>query len=85
MTASTLAGICRADRPVQHPLTAWDLTELNAELWADGITVKVEGPEAGPRIVVLHMALKLTTDRQVHAMRLVLSRTDATVRWAGAL
>ena len=85
MTASTLAGICRADRPVRHPLTAWDLDELNAELWADGITVKVEGPEDGPRIVVLHMAKALATDRQVHAMRLVMDRTDATVRWAGAL
>lgn len=85
MTAPTLAGICRADRPVCHPLTAWDLDELNAELYADGITVQVVGPEDGPRTVVLHMALALTTDRQVHAMRLVMARTDATVRWAGAL
>jgi hypothetical protein len=85
VTASTLAGICRADRPVRHPLTAWDLTELNAELHDDGVTVKVVGPEDGPGIVVLHMATPLTTDRQVHAMRLVMDRTDATVRWAGAL
>jgi hypothetical protein len=83
MTAPTLAGICRADRDVQHPLSANDLVELNAELYADGITVKVEGPERGTRIVVLHPALALTTERQVHAARLVVDRTDATVRWAG--
>jgi hypothetical protein len=87
MTAPTLAGICRADRPVRHPLTARELSDLNADLYADGVpvTVQIVGPQQGPRTVVLWPSLKLTTAQQAHTLRLVTARTDATVRWAGAL
>jgi hypothetical protein len=83
MTAPKLAGICRNDRPVRHPLSAMELNNLNATLYADGVPVTVQ--TVGTTLVVLWPALALTTEQQVHAVRLVTARTDATVRWAGAL
>ncbi len=84
MTAPTLPNLCRCDLPVRHPLTADDLADLNAELYAAGITVRVEGPDRDSRVVVLHPALSLSTAQQVHAVWLVKQRTDAPVRWVGA-
>lgn len=87
MTASTLAGVCRADLPARHPLTPGEAKHLNAELAADGVpvVVQLDGPAGRPVGVVLWTALQLTTWQQVHAVALVQARTDAPVRWAGAL
>jgi hypothetical protein len=86
MAAATLPNVCRCDLPVKHPLTAWDLDELNADLQADGVpvTVRIVGPERGPSQVVLWPALALTTRQMAHTLLLVCARTDAPVRWAGA-
>lgn len=82
MTASTLAGLCRADRPVQHPLTHDDLHALNWALTRDDVPVTVRSD--GGRII-LHPALTLTTRQVAHTLLLVCARTDAPVRWVGAL
>lgn len=86
------AGVCRADRPVWHPLTPAEARELTADLAADGVpvTVQLDGdadpadPAGRPVVVVLFTAVALTTWQQVHAVALVQARTDAPVRWAGA-
>jgi hypothetical protein len=87
VTASTLAGVCRADLPVRHPLSRDEAADLSADLAADGVPVVVQlgGPERGPVEVVLWTALQLETWQQAHALRLVTARTDSRVHWAGAL
>lgn len=86
MTASTLAGVCRADHPVRHPLTGKEAADLSADLAADGVpvTVQLGGPERGPVEVVLWTAVALETWQMAHALRLVTRATDSRVRWAGA-
>lgn len=77
-----ISGDCRCDRPVLHRLTPAEAAALNARLEAERVpvTVRIDNPAAD---VVLWPALELTTEQQVHAMRLVCDRTDAPVRWAG--
>lgn len=82
MTAATLPGLCRADLPVQHPLTRDDVHALNWALNRDDVPVTVRSD--GGRII-LHPALALTARQMAHTLRLVCARTDAPVRWVGAL
>lgn len=86
MTASTLAGVCRADRPALHPLTPIGAADLTADLAADGVpvTVQLGGPALGPVEVVLFTAVALETWQMAHALRLVTRATDSRVHWAGA-
>lgn len=86
MTASTLVGVCRADRPALHPLTAVEARELSADLAADGVpvTVQLGGPERGPVEVILWTAVALETWQMAHALWLVTRATDSRVHWAGA-
>ncbi|GIF14828.1 hypothetical protein [Actinoplanes teichomyceticus] len=73
-----------ARRPL-HPLTVPEAETLTRQLDHDKVpvTVRVEG--AYPGTVVLWPALALTTRQQAHTLCLVCRRTDATVRWAGAV
>ncbi|GAA2681875.1 hypothetical protein [Actinoplanes palleronii] len=77
-----VAGCCRDDRPVQHPLTAAEANAITRQLDLEGVpvTVRVDGPD---RQVVLWPALALTTEQEVRTLRLVCADTDAPVRWAG--
>ena len=86
MTASTLAGVCRADRPVRHPLSATEARNLTIALATDGVpvTVQLGGPERGPVEVILWTAVALETWQMAHALRLVTRATDSRVHWAGA-
>lgn len=76
-----VAGDCRCDRPVLHRLTQMEAYALTERLQRDDVpvTVRVDGPDT----VVLWPALALTPRQEAHALRLVLGRTDAPVRWAG--
>jgi hypothetical protein len=87
MTASTLAGICRADRPVLHPLTADELAALNAALAADGVpvTAQIDGRPWRAATVTLWPSLAIDSRQMAHTLLLVCGRTDLPVRWAGAL
>lgn len=86
MTAATLPGLCRVDRPVRHPLTATEAEWLTRLLAADGVpvTVKVDRREHGPVEVVLWPALALDSRQMAHTLRLVIDCTDSRVHWAGA-
>lgn len=86
MTASTLAGVCRADRPALHPLTRTEAADLTADLAADGVpvTVQVDRRENGPSEVVLWPSLALTTEQMAHTLVVVTRATDSRVHWAGA-
>lgn len=81
-----LAGVCRADLPVLHPLTAMEAYELTCRLALDDVpvTVRVDGPDGGPREVVLWPALALTARQQAHTLVEVRRVTDAPMHWAGA-
>lgn len=83
MTAPILAGVCRCDLPVRHPLSASEAEMLTRELSRDDVpvTVRVDGPGGQ---VLLWPALALTTRQQVHTLNVVRRVTDAPVRWAGA-
>jgi hypothetical protein len=79
-------GIHRCDLPVRHLLSQMEAYSLTRRLDRDGVpvTVRVDGPDGGPKRVVLWPALRLSTRQQAHTLRLVTAETDAPVRWAGA-
>jgi hypothetical protein len=81
-----LAGTCRADRPVRHPLTRDEADDLTRDLAADGVpvTVQIDRREHGAAEVVLWPALALTSWQMAHTLLLVIARTDSRVHWAGA-
>lgn len=63
-----------------HPLTHGEARAITFRLWAHRIPVAVL---AGARVDVYPLA-PVTTEQEVEALRAVLARTDAPVRWAGA-
>ena len=75
-----IAGDCRADRPVLHPLTDEEIVWINVALDLAGLPVSIE--RCGDAVVVTSRR-ELTTDEEVRALGTVLPRTDAPVRWAG--
>lgn len=79
-----IAGVHRCDLPVRHCLTHDEVSALNALLTADDVpvTVRVDGPGGE---VVLWPALALDSRQMAHTLVAVRRRTDAQVRWAGAL
>jgi hypothetical protein len=75
-----VAGTCRNDRPVQHPLTRQEIGWINAVLDLAGIPVEVT---LSGTAVVMTPSRELTTEQEVRTLRTVLPKTDAPVRWAG--